>query len=111
VVRVKYSDESIRDLEEIGDYIAEQLGSPKAALNTVSKIQDTIDRLNDFPLMGARLLSIVEIETDYRFLVCGNHLAFYRPMGEKILIDRILYGKRDYIAILFDALPRKEGDF
>jgi prevent-host-death family protein len=38
---------------------------------------------------------------DYRFLVCGSYLAFYHTLAKKVYIDRILYGKRDYIKILF----------
>ena len=100
---IKYSGASLADLEQIGDYIAEQLNSPQAALSTVRKIQDSIDNLTDFPLMGTPLSSIYDVETDCRFLVCGNYLAFYRLIGDYVFIDRILYGKRDYISILFGA--------
>ena len=107
--KVHYSDKSKNDLEEIGDYIAEELKNPSAAFRTVSRIQDTIDKLTDFPLMGMLLSAIVEADTgDYRFLVCGKYIAFYRPQEENILIDRILYGKRDYIAVLLHGLELDE---
>ena len=99
--KINYSGFAVRDLEQIGDYIAKQLKNPQAALDTINKIQDTIDKLADFPLIGAPLSSIYEIDTDYRFLVCGNYLAFCRPQESEVLIDRILYGRRDYIIILF----------
>ena len=76
--KISYSGAAIIDLEQIGDYIAQQLKNPQAALNPVNKIQDAIDKLVKFPLIGAPLSSIYEINTDYRFLVCGNYLAFYR---------------------------------
>jgi plasmid stabilization system protein ParE len=96
------------DLEEIGDYIADNLNSPKAALNTVNKIQDSIDNLSAFPLMGTSLSSIVDIDTDYRFLICGNYLAFYRSFEDYVYIDRILYAGRDYLSIFFRDLPQTE---
>ena len=105
-MKVSYSQEAIRDLEGIGDYIADELLNPQAALRTVSKIQDSIDKLADFPYIGAALSSVVDIDSDYRFLVCGKYLAFYRILDQKALIDRILYGKRDYVAILFGDLPQ-----
>jgi addiction module RelE/StbE family toxin len=106
VAKISYSNAAIADLEQIGDYIAEQLKSPLAALNIVNKIQDKIDSLASFPLIGAPLTSMGAIDTDCRFLVIGNYLAFYRPVGDEVLIDRILYGRRDYIAILFgDPTP------
>jgi addiction module RelE/StbE family toxin len=101
VAKISYSNTAITDLEQIGDYIAKQLKNPSAALNTVNKIQDKIDTLADFPLIGVPLSSIYAIDTDYRFLVSGNYLAFYRLAGDEILIDRVLYGRRDYIAVLF----------
>jgi len=100
VVRIEYSPIAILDIEQIGDYIEQEYTNPKAALDTVNKIQDKIDNLSDFPLIGATLSSIADIETDYRFLVCGNYLIFYR-VEEKVYIDRVLHGKRDYLAILF----------
>jgi addiction module RelE/StbE family toxin len=111
VANISYSNAAIKDLEQIGDYIAEQLKNPGASLNTVNKIQNKIDTLSDFPLIGSPLSSIYEITTDYRFLVCGNYLAFYRPQdNDDVLIDRILYGRRDYLAILFGDLPQDETE-
>ena len=104
MAKVHYSDDSKQDLVQIGDYIADDLKNPKAALRIVNSIQDAIDNLADFPLMGTLLSAIIEVETDYRFLVCGRYIAFYRSQGEDVRIDRILYGKRDYISILFHDL-------
>jgi addiction module RelE/StbE family toxin len=108
MVKIVYAPYAIEDLEQIGDYIALKLSSPMAALNTINKIQNTIDKLTDFPKMGALLSSIVETDSNYRFLVCGNYIAFYRLQANYIFIDRILYGKRDYISILFPQLPQSD---
>jgi addiction module RelE/StbE family toxin len=107
---ISYSGSAIKDLEQIGDYIAEQFKNLGGALNTVNKIQGRINTLNDFPLIGAPLSSIYGIATDYRFLVCGNYLVFYRLYDNRVLIDRILYGKRDYLTILFGDLPQDETE-
>ena len=105
ISKIRYSVTAVKDLEQIGDYFAEELKSPIAALNTVNKIQNAIDRLANFPRIGAPLSSIVEVDTDYRFLVCGNYLVFYRPQAKEVYVDRVLYGKRNYLAILFGDLP------
>ena len=104
MARIKYSAAALLDLERIGDYIAEELKSPAAALNTVNSIQDAIDKLADFPRSGSPLSARYEDVGDYRFLVCGNYLAFYRERAEEVHIDRILYGKRDCVRILFGKL-------
>jgi len=110
VAKISYSRAAIRDLEEIGNYIVEQLKNPQAAFITINKIQDAIDKLADFPLIGSPLSSVYEMDTDYRFLVCGNYLAFYRPQESEVLIDRILYGRRNYLVILFEELSQGETE-
>lgn len=57
--------------------------------------------LAEFPNSGAPLAGAVGIETDYRYLVCGNYTAFYRVENETVYIVRILYGRRDFMRILF----------
>ena len=60
------------------------------------------------PELGPRLSSIIDLDTDYRFLVCSNYLAFYRIAGSHVYIVRILYGRRDYITMLFGQKPPEE---
>ena len=92
------------DLLAIRSYIAKDLDSPKAAANTVDKIVKSINILVDFPLSGTPLESIIEFPNDYRFIVSGNYISFYRFKDDTVFTDRILYGGRDYMKILFDIL-------
>ena len=102
------SEEAIRDLEQIGDYIAHQFKSPKSALSIIRKIQERINQLEDFPLIGTPLSAIVATKTDYRFLGCGSYLAFYRSQNDDVLIDRILHAKQDYVFILLGDINEKD---
>lgn len=43
----------------------------------------------------------MKVETDYRFVISGNYLSFYRYRDDTIFVDRILYARRDYMKILF----------
>jgi plasmid stabilization system protein ParE len=52
----------------------------------------------------------MDIDTDYRFLVSGNFLAFYRIDENDVHIIRVLYGRRDYTAILFGEPPQDETE-
>ena len=70
-------------------------------MDTVAKITKRIRMLADFPESGASLSSIVDFETDYRFLVCGNYTAFYRIENQTVKIIRVLYGRRNFMKILF----------
>lgn len=105
--KLRYSPKALNDLDTIWVYIQNELQNPAAAQSTVSNILSAIERLRDFAQIGPLLSSICEIESDYRFLVCGKYIAFYRVEDSEVLIDRILYGKRDYMHILFGKL---QGD-
>ena len=107
MAKVFMSEEAIRDLEQIGDYIAYQFKSPRSALNIIQKIQERISQLEDFPLTGTPLSAIVATKTDYRFLGCGSYLAFYRPQNGDVLIDRILHGRQDYVSILLGDIQEE----
>ncbi len=105
--KLYYSPEALKDLDGIWTYIFEDLQNPAAAQNTVDGILDTIEKLRGFSEMGTSLSAVTGVESDYRFLVCGSYLAFYRVRGAEVSIDRILYGRRDYLRILFGNPPEK----
>ena len=104
---LRISPEVQRDLEGIKEYIETELENSTAAQNIVSKIVKDMYGLETFPDMGAPLSSIMEVQTDYRFLVSGKYLVFYRHVKGVVYVIRVLYGKRDYIKILFGDLPEE----
>lgn len=107
---IRYSRLALRDYEQIGDYIAAELENPIAALHTVNQIQDTISKLADYPHSGAPLSARYEDVGNYRYLVCGSYMAFYRVEDNTVFVDRILYGRRDYISILFGKVSEDDTE-
>ena len=105
---IRYTPEAESDLAGIKSYIIEELENPVAARNTVTIITKRIRQLEKFPEMGTPLSSVITIITDYRFLVCANYLVFYRIDGNDVYIIRIIYGRRNYVTILFGELPQDE---
>ena len=99
--KTHYSAEARRDLDNIWNYIVTDLCNISAAERIVSNIMDTVDQLETFSEMGALLASIANVDSDHRFLVSGNYLIFYRVSRMNVYVDRILYGRRDYLRILF----------
>lgn len=94
------SEAAQNDLIEIKSYIAKELDNPNAADATVNKIIKSIHILENHAYAGVPLSSITDITTDYRFLVSGNYLTFYRVHQNQIYVDRILYSRRNYLRIL-----------
>lgn len=99
--KLQVSKAAQKDLQEIKAYIAVDLENPGAAVAAVSKITKKIRLLKDNPLMGPALTAVTDANSDERFFVCGNYLVFYSVTRENIFIDRVLYGRRDYLRVLF----------
>lgn len=89
------------DLLSIKEYIEKELDNAAAAINIIAKITKSIRLLANFPMSGSSLSSVMEFETDYRFVISGNYISFYRYINDTVFVDRVLYAKRDYIKILF----------
>ena len=99
------------DLTEIKAYISEELENPTAALSTVGRITKSIRILKNHAMAGAPLSSVANVDNDYRFLVSGNYMVFYRAIGSEVYVDRILYGRRDYLRVLFgDMLETEQSE-
>jgi len=107
--KIYYSPEAMKDLNEIQDYIVTELCNPNAAFHVITKILSSVDRLQDFAKIGAPLSTVIETENNYRFLVCGDYMVFYRIAKTNVYISRILYGKRDYLSILFGEIPDEKS--
>ena len=101
MAKVEISPIARADLREIGDYISRELRNPDAALRVIQRFRKTIKPLAEFPEMGAPLLAAGKQSVPYRYLVCGSYLIFYHVSSDTVLIDRVLYGRRDYLALLF----------
>ena len=98
---INFSPDALEDIKEIKAYITDELCNEQSAINTVKKIMKRIRQLENFPKMGSPLSSIVNIHVPYRFLVCGNYITFYKIENNEIYIIRILYGRRNFMQILF----------
>lgn len=98
--KIHYSPKSLSDLDAIFDYIAFELKDIIAADNTVNDIIDSINILKQFAESGSILCLPTGEVTIYRYVISGNYLSFYHLSENEIYIDRIIYGKRDYIKIL-----------
>jgi len=111
LAKVKYSPEAQNDLLGIKSYIEDELKNTSAAQRVLKKIIDKNKLLETAPQIGSPLSSVIDIDTDYRFIVAGHYLSFYRYSGNTCFIDRVLYYRREYLSILFsEAILQEEND-
>lgn len=107
---IHYSKESRRDMDDIWEYIMQELQNPSAAKRMIDGIMNAVYQLEMFPLMGTPLSATVGENSDYRFLVYGSYMIFYRVQGADIYVDRVLYGRRDYLRVLFGEDNRADNN-
>ena len=96
-------------MDDIWDYIVSELQNRSAAGCVIDRIMDAVDSLKNFAEMGTPLSSVADVGTDYRFLVSGNYMVFYRVQSNDVYIDRVLYGRSDYMSVLFKDLLHGES--
>ncbi|MBQ7793735.1 MAG: type II toxin-antitoxin system RelE/ParE family toxin [Clostridia bacterium] len=110
MAKIRLSPMALNDLKEIKSYIENDLSNPIAAKNVIKRIIDDYNKLEISPYMGTPLSAKVPFETDYRFMVSGNYIIFYKADEEFVSIYRILYGRRDYIRIIFDDISDEDEE-
>jgi toxin ParE1/3/4 len=88
-MEVVFSPAAIADLEEIGDYIAQD--SPARAETFVAEIRARCNRIADMPRAAPQR---ADLRAGIRMVPLGRYLIFY-SIDDGIRIERILHGARD----------------
>ena len=110
MAKIRLTPAAVTDLQEIKEYISKELYNPMAADRIINKIIYDYTLLETSPFMGTSLSSILPVKTDYRYFVSGKYLIFYKVDNEFVSIYRILYGRRDYMRILFSEIDSENEE-
>ncbi len=94
--KVMYSPAAVRDLDRIWSEVFEASKSIDTADRYVRELMDAVGKKEDFPAGGSPLY-YDDLFTGYYFVVFKAYMAFYRIDGGRVLVDRILYGKSEYL--------------
>ena len=87
-----------QDLLEIIEYLNTR--SPQAALKYYDLLTEQIASLSFMPECCPRPKDLALIAKGYRYLIVKDYLVFYKVVGDTVQIHRILYGRRNYQALL-----------
>ena len=98
---VQLSDRAENDLDNIIDYITNELCAPTAANNLLLKVKRSLLRLADFPFSGT-LLTDKALSKPLRWVAIGNYMMFYTTdePTKRLSVIRILYASSNYISEL-----------
>ncbi|MBI5418369.1 type II toxin-antitoxin system RelE/ParE family toxin [Candidatus Poribacteria bacterium] len=96
--KIHYLPCAQKDLTEIIEYI--KIDSPNEALDMLTKIDNAILKLKNFPFIGKIPKDNRLRYLNYRILIIDHYLVFYVIINNEVEIRRILHGKRDYMFLL-----------
>lgn len=97
---IRYSKEAKQDLINIKKYIKYNLQEPNIANKLITKIKKEIGKL----AVDAKIYNIIDDDfikkLEIRKIIVDNYIVFYRIKNKTIEILRIMYGRRNWIALL-----------
>lgn len=93
---IEYSRIALSDLDDLKNYISDNLKNPVAAKNTTKAILDKIEQIALFPNSG----TILAAAPNFKYTVSRNYIIVYRISEQKVHIVRVIYAKRDWRNIL-----------
>lgn len=92
--------EYVQDYEDLELYLANSSMYENNKKKILDLIDRDLDRLKTSPYIGARLDSRISIPNDYRYLVSGDYLQFYKISNNVVKVYHLIYAKSDYLTIL-----------
>lgn len=100
--RVDVSESAENALMEIVRYIKSQFSAPISALSMIELFEEAMAGLADMPQRHPFIADERLAQLGYRKLLLKNYVVFYTiDEGNKVVdIERILYGRRDWMRIL-----------
>ena len=88
------SPQAERDLDSIGDYIADRSDSLETAYRVLDAIEETIQFVAKHPGTG-QLRPDLHAEVRQFPVKAYNYVVYYRPTEDSIELVRVLHGSRD----------------
>jgi len=101
--RIQITYKALSDMEEIYNYIAEQLQAPEAAMGQYNRIADAIDTLDTFPERVKLMETEEECALGLRQMPVDNYSVFFHIREERVIITNVLYSASDIAKRLSDS--------
>ena len=97
--QVEYSKAAIRDINRVWAEVFESSKDIEITERYIVELLDKVEKKSDHPKSGLPLY-YENTFTGYYFVVFKAYLTFYRLENETMFVDRVLFGKSDYMRIL-----------
>lgn len=83
------------ELDEIAEYYLHAVDA-NSARNITDKIISSLERLKQYPLSCPYIPDEELRLQEYRMLVCGKYVCFYRLIGNTVYVYHIVHASKDY---------------
>jgi plasmid stabilization system protein ParE len=93
--KIRYLPLARQDLLNIATYITDHLKAPKAAMDLLDALDESISKLGQFPYSCKVYQTNKPLEIEYRLLPVKNYAVFYVVKEQTVEIQRIIYAKMD----------------
>lgn len=97
---LEYSPMAQDDLQHLREYLIDNYGDA-VAIKILKKMISDIRKLEEYPLLGVDLGKLIDVPTDYRYLLTEKNYVFYHLELDKIRVVRVLNEQQDYMTQLF----------
>jgi plasmid stabilization system protein ParE len=100
--RHEWTERAADDLRKLVDYLVKELGNPSAASRFMDALEHEIETLCAFPESGTKVNNEFLPNISVRKTNLDQYILYYLvdAEGEKIIVLRIVYGRRDLSEIL-----------
>ncbi len=101
--KIQITDKALSDMEEIYNYIAEQLLAPEVAMGQYNRIADAIETLDTFPERVKLMETEEERVLGLRQMPVDNFFVFFHIREERVIVTNVLYSASDIAKRLRDS--------
>jgi plasmid stabilization system protein ParE len=100
--RHEWTERAADDLRKLVGYLVKELGNPSAASRFMNALEHELETLCAFPESGTRVNNEFLPNVPVRKTNLDQYIIYYLvdAEGEKIIVLRIVYGRRDLSEIL-----------
>ena len=96
---VEFTDKCIEDMEEIYEYIANNLKENNSAKRLMTEVMDKVLNLKNTPELYMKIGKKDKLKREYYRMVVKNYIILYTVDfdNKKVYISQMIYGKRNYL--------------
>ena len=97
---LRYTPQAVRDMDSVWEDVYDASQSPDIADKYIKDFAEVIAGKKQFPKSGTPL-RYKGLFTGFYYVIFKKYMAFYRIEDNYVEVARVLYGRRDYMQILF----------